>query len=62
MLTFERTAGGYKVLVNNKHFGWIDKDDGFFSDSTVIKEFIPVSANDLRQIADKAEEVRKLGY
>lgn len=55
MVTFEQTMSGYSVYVDNKLFGWIDKERRFFTDPTVIKEFIQLSPSDLREIADKAE-------
>ena len=58
MVRFDLTAGGFSVVVNGKALGYISKDRGFFTDSTVIQEFVEVSSRDLRFIAEKAEEVQ----
>jgi len=56
VVTFDETMGGLAVMVNGKPFGHISKEHGFFTDSTVIREFIKVSASELREIAKKSEE------
>lgn len=57
MVEFGTSAGGYEVRVDGKLFGYIDKN-GFFTDPTVVKSFMRVSSDDLRQIADKVEEYK----
>lgn len=61
MVSFEVTSGGYKVVVGGKTFGNISKERGFFTGPAVAEEFLEVSSDDLRLIADAAEEVRKEG-
>lgn len=61
MVDFKFTAsGGYEVMVNHKHFGWISRENGFFTDPTVVKSFLEVSSDDLRKIATKVEETKHL--
>lgn len=58
MVEFRSTMGGYEVRVDGQLFGHIDKD-GFFTDPTVVKDFMRVSSNDLRKIADKTDEYKR---
>ncbi|EKE08715.1 MAG: hypothetical protein ACD_17C00031G0001 [uncultured bacterium] len=62
MVEFQMTAGGYQVFVDEKPFGYISRERGFFTDPTVIKEFVAVNNYDLRAIADKAEEVQGVRF
>ncbi|MFC1615082.1 hypothetical protein ACFL22_00800 [Patescibacteria group bacterium] len=58
MVEFKQAAsGGFEVLVNGNSFGYIDKNHGYFTDSSVVKEFMNVSSEDLVSIAQKAKEV-----
>lgn len=57
MVEFRTTMGGYEVIVDGQPFGHIDKD-GFFTDPTVVKDFMRVSSSDLREIADRVEMYR----
>ncbi len=59
MVTFPETGGGVRVEVNGKHFGWISKEHGFFTDPTVVKDFLEVSSFDLRKIAEEAEKIMR---
>jgi hypothetical protein len=61
VVNFTLTAGGYSVTVGGEHFGWISKERGFFTDPTVVKKFLEVSSDDLRRIAEKADEVKEVG-
>ena len=61
MVEFKFTPGGFDVLVNGKLFGHLQKGEGFFIDSTVIKGFLVVSPGDLTKIAIKADEVKTYG-
>ena len=61
MVTFKLSMGGFDVLVDGKLFGYLQKGDGFFTDSTVIKDFMKVSSADLTEIARKADEVKTHG-
>ena len=58
MVEFRHTMGGYEVRVDGNPFGHIVKN-GFFTDPTVVKNFMRVSSDDLRKIADKAEDYKK---
>ncbi len=62
MVAFVQTMGGYSVEVNDKPFGWISKERGFFTDPTVVKDFLEISSFDLRSIAAKVDEVRSQKY
>lgn len=62
MLTFRETMGGYEVLIDGKQFGWISKENGFFTDPTAVKEFIKVSPSQLMEIAKNVELIKQLGY
>ncbi len=61
MVTFEQKTlnGSCDVMVNDKLFGRISRFHGFFIDERVVRSFMEVSADDLRAIALKSEEVRK---
>lgn len=59
MVRFPLTMGGHEVLVDGKKMGYIESR-GFFTDPTVVREFTEVSPDDLRAIADKAEEIMRL--
>lgn len=59
MVRFSLTMGGHEVLVGGKKIGYIESR-GFFTDPTVIREFMEVSPDDLRAIADKAEEITRI--
>ncbi|MDP3710845.1 MAG: hypothetical protein Q8R29_03975 [bacterium] len=63
MVEFEMTMGGFKVLVglDRKTFGYISRNEGFFTDPTTIQKFMIVSSDDLREIARKTDEVRRGG-
>jgi hypothetical protein len=61
MVTFPMTMGGHEVRVNGHHFGWLSKKNGFFTDSTVVSEYLEVSPKDLREIAEKAERIKATG-
>ena len=59
MVRFELTDGAsFIVFVNEKPFGWVSKQHGFHVDSTVVNDFIEVTASDLRKIADKIDELK----
>jgi len=60
MVTFELTVGGHSVKVNDKPFGFISGEHGFFTDPTVVREFLEVSASDLRRIAEEVDRVKGL--
>lgn len=47
---------GVSVEVDSLPFGHID-ELGFFTDPTVIREFMRVSPGDLKKIAERAEEI-----
>ena len=60
MVTFELSnPNEYKVLVNDRHIGYV-RESGFFTDSTVITQFIEVSAADLQAIAEKIIQIRSV--
>lgn len=59
MVEFQMTMGGYAVIVNGKSFGYLQKGIGFFTDPTVVREFLEVSSADLTIIAAKADEVKR---
>ena len=61
MVIFQPTMGGFDVLVNEKIFGRLQKGDGFFTDPTVVRDFLIVSSGDLAKIALKADEVKVHG-
>ena len=62
MVDFEQTAGGgLRVVVDTKPIGWINKERGFFTDPSIVRELTEVSSRDLRQIAEKADEVKSFG-
>ena len=61
MVSFEQTMGGFRVLVDGKPFGHLQRGTGFFTDSTVVREFTAVCRNDLERIARKADEVERHG-
>lgn len=61
MVEFRETMGGFDVLVDGKLFGRLQKGNGFFTDPTVVREFLVVSPGDLIRIALKADEVKKHG-
>lgn len=63
MVDFSMTASnGYKITVNGKSFGYLHPSRGFFTDSTVIDEFLEVSPEDLHKIAEKSKEIKEKGY
>lgn len=63
MVEFKLTAGGgFEVLVDGKSFGYLQKSRGFFTDPTVVKDFLVVSPEDLVEIAKKADEIKTQGY
>ena len=62
MVTFPETMGGCKVTIDGKLLGHISKEHGFFTGSTTIEDFIKVSPEELREIADKVEEIRKRSW
>lgn len=59
MVYFRPTMGGFEVFVNGKRFGYIQKpyDYGFFTSQTCIVDHIRIDPRDLREIADKVEEI-----
>jgi hypothetical protein len=59
MVDFRLTMGGYEVFVNEQTFGHISKDRGFFTDPTVVKCFMEMSADDLQTIQEKVREVTR---
>ncbi len=59
MLEFRPSAGGLDVFIDEKLFGRISKEHGFFTGSSVVKGFLVVSPEDLIKIAQKADEVRQ---
>lgn len=62
MVKFHLSMGGYSVEVDGKQIGSIDRE-GFFTDPVIgPKDFIRVSANDLRIIANRAEEFMRRRY
>ena len=61
MVTFELSMGGFDVLVDGKLFGRLQRGDGFFTDSTLVKSYMTVSSADLIEIALKADEVKRYG-
>lgn len=56
MVEFRETGGGYEVIVDNIIFGYIDNINGFFIDPTTTKNFMIISPDDLKKIAEKAEK------
>ena len=54
MVEFKQSAGGFAVWVNEKPLGHIG-EQGFFTSRATILEYIEVSSDDLRMIADIAE-------
>ncbi|MBI2637442.1 MAG: hypothetical protein HYW88_00945 [Candidatus Sungbacteria bacterium] len=61
MVKFTLTMGGFDIFVDEKFFGRLQKNDGFFTDPTVTKEYLVVSSKDLITIALKAEEAKNYG-
>ncbi len=60
MVTFELSnPNEYKVLINGKHIGYV-RESGFFTDSTIIKQFVEIAAADLQAIAEKIIRMRSL--
>lgn len=49
--------GGYKVLVDERCFGYISKERGFFTDPTAVRYFMEVSIEDFQAIQEKVREV-----
>lgn len=58
MVRFELATCGFDVWVDNKLFGRLMGNVGFFTSPTAIREYIEVSSDDLTQIALKADEVK----
>ena len=58
MLNFRPSMSGFEVQLNEKTFGHIDKEHGFFTSSTFIEDFVALSEEDLRKIADKVREIK----
>ncbi|MBI2099136.1 hypothetical protein HYT45_01835 [Candidatus Uhrbacteria bacterium] len=56
MLRIARSVNGWIVFVGDKTFGYINKD-GFISSPVCINGFVALSPDELRQIADKVDEV-----
>ncbi len=61
MVEFKATTGGFDVLVYGELFGRLQKGIGFFTDPTVVREFLVVSPEDLTKTALKADEVKRCG-
>ena len=63
MVRFEIIMGGFRVLVghNEDLFGLIFKKEGFIVAPTTIQSYTTVSADDLREIARKVDEVQRGG-
>jgi len=59
MVTFPETMGGCEVRIDGKLLGHLTKGRSKLFISTTIRNFIGVSPEDLRKIADKAEEMIK---
>lgn len=59
MVEFRLTMGGFEVVVDGKRLGYIQEPHkyGFFTGPTCVLDHIKVSPKDLREIADKTEEV-----
>jgi ABC-type Zn uptake system ZnuABC Zn-binding protein ZnuA len=55
---FEEISHGRKVYVDEMPFGYIYIDRGFLILPSTILEVLTVSANDLREIADKVDEIK----
>lgn len=60
MVDFERTMGGFDVLVNGQLFGRLMNGIGFFTDATVVRGHLEVSSRDLQTIALKADEIKRI--
>jgi len=50
--------GGYKVVLDGKHFGYISKCRGFFVDSDSLGGYCQVTPTQLREIAAMVEGVQ----
>ena len=62
MVELKQTMGGYEVLVNDKRFGYISQEHGYFTDPTVVKDFIEVSHWDLHFLAECSMHIKKTGH
>ena len=59
MVAFQKTMGGYIVLVNEKPFGYVNEERGYFTDPTVVRCFMEVGPN-FAAIQEKVPEVTHL--
>lgn len=58
MVTFSRSMGGLVVMVSDRQIGNISREHGFFLSPSMPTIFTVISPKDLREIAEKTEEVQ----
>lgn len=58
MVSFRLSMGGFNVLIDEKVFGHVSRDRGFFIGPSVVKELMEISSEDLRVIASEVDSIK----